>query len=101
MIAVKHCHSKGLSLIRDRLRYGRWIPWPTTTRNVKRGLDITWTLGPLKNKGLGALEHWSLGAFEGPEGVAAEPWPGGSSIIAFAALASAMGGRGMEPVQSS
>jgi predicted transposase YbfD/YdcC len=52
-------------LIRDRLTYGRRIPWRTTKREIKRGRDITWTLR----------------AMPAPEWVM-EQWPGSATIIA-------------------
>jgi len=52
-------------LIRDRLTYGRRIPWRTTKREIKRGRDITWTLR----------------AMPAPEWVM-EQWPGSAMIIA-------------------
>ena len=56
---------KGFRLIRDRLTYGRRIPWRTTKREIKRGRDITWTLR----------------AMPAPEWVM-EQWPGSATIIA-------------------
>ena len=44
LIALKHRRRKGFRLIRDRFDHGRWIPWLSSTREVKRGRDITWTL---------------------------------------------------------
>jgi predicted transposase YbfD/YdcC len=44
LIAVKHSRRKGFRLIRDRLSYGRRIPWRTSKREIKRGRDITWIL---------------------------------------------------------
>ncbi|MCP9889433.1 ISAs1 family transposase [Cyanobium sp. ATX 6A2] len=64
MIAVKHSRRKGFRLIRDRLTYGRRIPWRTSKREIKRGRDITWTLR----------------AMPAPEWV--EQWPGSATIIA-------------------
>ena len=52
-------------MIRDRLTYGRRIPWRTTKREIKRGRDITWTLR----------------AMPAPEWVM-EQWPGSATIIA-------------------
>ena len=52
-------------MIRDRLSYGRRIPWRTTKREIKRGRDITWTLR----------------AMPAPEWVM-EQWPGSATIIA-------------------
>jgi predicted transposase YbfD/YdcC len=52
-------------LIRDRLTYGRRIPWRTSKREIKRGRDITWTLR----------------AMPAPEWVM-EQWPGSATIIA-------------------
>ena len=52
-------------MIRDRLTYGRRIPWRTTKREIKRGRDITWTLR----------------AMPAPECVM-EQWPGSATIIA-------------------
>ena len=51
-------------MIRDRLTYGRRIPWRTTKREIKRGRDITWTLR----------------AMPAPEWVM-EQWPGSATII--------------------
>ncbi|MGL6134260.1 MAG: ISAs1 family transposase [Prochlorococcaceae cyanobacterium] len=65
MIAVKHSRRKGFRLIRDRLTYGRRIPWRTSRQEVKRGRDITWTLR----------------AMPAPEWVV-EQWPGSATIIA-------------------
>ncbi|QPN61447.1 ISAs1 family transposase [Synechococcus sp. CBW1002] len=65
MIAVNHSRRKGFRLIRDRLTYGRRIPWRTSRREVKRGRDITWTLR----------------AMPAPEWVV-EQWPGSATIIA-------------------
>jgi predicted transposase YbfD/YdcC len=52
-------------LIRDRLTYGRRIPWRTSKREIRRGRDITWTLR----------------AMPAPEWVM-EQWPGSATIIA-------------------
>jgi predicted transposase YbfD/YdcC len=52
-------------LIRDRLAYGRRIPWRTSKREIKRGGDIT----------------WDLRAVPAPEWVM-EQWPGSATIIA-------------------
>jgi predicted transposase YbfD/YdcC len=52
-------------LIRDRLTYGRRIPWRTSKREIKRGRDIT----------------WDLRAMPAPEWVM-EQWPGSVTIIA-------------------
>ena len=52
-------------MIRDRLTYGRRIPWRTTKREIKRGRDIT----------------WSLRAMPAPEWVM-EQWPSSATIIA-------------------
>ena len=52
-------------MIRDRLTYGRRIPWRTTKREIKRGRDISWTLR----------------AMPAPEWVM-EQWPGSATIIA-------------------
>ena len=52
-------------MIRDRLTYGRRIPWRTSKREIKRGRDIT----------------WSLRAMPAPEWVM-EQWPGSATIIA-------------------
>ena len=52
-------------MIRDRLSYGRRIPWRTTKREIKRGRDISWTLR----------------AMPAPEWVM-EQWPGSATIIA-------------------
>ena len=52
-------------MIRDRLTYGRRIPWRTTKREIKRGRGITWTLR----------------AMPAPEWVM-EQWPGSATIIA-------------------
>ena len=52
-------------MIRDRLSYGRRIPWRTTKREIKRGRDITWTLR----------------AMPAPEWVM-EQWPGSATFIA-------------------
>ena len=52
-------------MIRDRLTYGRRIPWRTTKREIKRGRDITWTLR----------------AMPAPEWVM-EQWQGSATIIA-------------------
>lgn len=52
-------------MIRDRLTYGRRIPWRITKREIKRGRDITWTLR----------------AMPAPEWVM-EQWPGSATIIA-------------------
>jgi predicted transposase YbfD/YdcC len=65
LIAVKHGRRKGFRLIRDRLTYGRRIPWRTSKREIKRGRDITWTLR----------------AMPAPEWVM-EQWPGSATIIA-------------------
>ena len=51
-------------MIRDRITYGRRIPWRTTKREIKRGRDITWTLR----------------AMPAPEWVM-EQWPGSATII--------------------
>nr|WP_255518227.1 ISAs1 family transposase [Synechococcus sp. CBW1002] len=64
-MAVNHSRRKGFRLIRDRLTYGRRIPWRTSRREVKRGRDITWTLR----------------AMPAPEWVV-EQWPGSATIIA-------------------
>ena len=65
MIAVKHGRRKGFRLIRDRLTYGRRIPWRTSKREIKRGRDIT----------------WELRAMPAPDWVV-EQWPGSATIIA-------------------
>jgi hypothetical protein len=65
LIAVKHSRRRGFRLIRDRLTYGRRIPWRTSGREVKRGRDISWTLR----------------AMPAPEWVM-EQWPGSATIIA-------------------
>jgi hypothetical protein len=52
-------------LIRNRLTYGRRIPWRTSKREIKRGRDIT----------------WDLLAMPAPEWVM-EQWPGSATIIA-------------------
>jgi hypothetical protein len=65
LIAVKHRRRKGFRLIRDRLTYGRRMPWRTSKREVKPGRDITWTLR----------------AMPAPEWVV-EQWPGSATIIA-------------------
>jgi predicted transposase YbfD/YdcC len=65
LIAVEHCRRKGFRLIRDRLTYGRRIPWRTSMREIKRGRDITWILR----------------AMPAPEWVV-EQWPGSATIIA-------------------
>jgi predicted transposase YbfD/YdcC len=52
-------------LIRDRLTYGRRIPWRTTKREIKRGRDISWTLRPMP------APEWVM-----------EQWPGSATIIA-------------------
>jgi len=52
-------------LIRDRLTYGRRIPWRTSKREIKRGRDIT----------------WDLRAMPAPAWVV-EQWPGSATIIA-------------------
>jgi hypothetical protein len=52
-------------LIRDRLTYGRRIPWRTSKREIKRGRDITWEL-------------WAMPA---PECVRVQ-WPGSATIYA-------------------
>ena len=52
-------------MIRDRLSYGRRFPWRTSTREIKRGRDIT----------------WDLRAMPAPEWVV-EQWPGSATIIA-------------------
>jgi predicted transposase YbfD/YdcC len=65
LIAVKHTRRKGFRLIRDRLTYGRRIPWRTSKREIKRGRDIT----------------WDLRAVPAPEWVM-EQWPGSATIIA-------------------
>jgi hypothetical protein len=52
-------------LIRDRFTYGRQIPWRSSTREVKRGRDIT----------------WSLRAMPPPQWVV-EQWPGSATTIA-------------------
>jgi predicted transposase YbfD/YdcC len=65
LIAVKHSRRKGFRLIRDRLTYGRLIPWRTSKREIKRGRDITWILR----------------AMPAPEWVV-EQWPGSATIIA-------------------
>ncbi|MGB5136648.1 MAG: ISAs1 family transposase [Prochlorococcaceae cyanobacterium] len=65
MIAVKHSRRKGFRLIRDRLSYGRRIPWRTSKREVKWGRDITWTLRAMP------APAWVEGQ-----------WPGSATIIA-------------------
>jgi len=52
-------------LIRDRLTYGRRIPWRTSKQEIKRGRDKT----------------CSLRAMPAPEWVM-EQWPGSATIIA-------------------
>ncbi|MFM9103025.1 MAG: ISAs1 family transposase [Cyanobium sp.] len=64
-MAVKHSRRTGFRLIRDRLSYGRRIPWCASRREVKRGRDIT----------------WDLRAMQAPEWVV-EHWPGSATIIA-------------------
>ena len=59
----------GFRLIRDRLTYGRRIPWCTSRREVSRGRDITWTLR----------------AMPPPEWVV-EQWPGSATSIAVRSL---------------
>ena len=51
-------------MIRDRLTYGRRIPWSASKRETKRGRDIT----------------WELRAMPAPEWVT-EQWPGSETII--------------------
>ena len=51
-------------MIRDRLTYGRRIPWRTSKREIKRGRDIT----------------WDLRAMPAPEWVM-EQWAGSATII--------------------
>ena len=41
LIAVNHGGRKGFRLIRDRLTYGRRLPWRISKREIKRGRDIT------------------------------------------------------------
>ena len=65
MIAVKHGRRKGFRLIRDRLTYGRRIPWRTSKREIKRGRGITWELRAMPAPG------WVV-----------EQWPGSATIIA-------------------
>jgi predicted transposase YbfD/YdcC len=65
LIAVNHARRKGFRLIKERLTYGRRIPWRTSKREVKRGRDITWTLR----------------AMPAPEWVV-EQWLGSATIIA-------------------
>jgi len=65
LIAVKHRRRKGFRLIRNRLAYGRRIPWRTSKREIQRGRDIT----------------WDLRAMPAPEWVV-EQWPGSATIIA-------------------
>jgi len=62
LIAVKHGLRKGFCLIRDRLTYGRQIPWCTSKREIKWGRDITWAL---------RAPEWVM-----------EQWPSSATIIA-------------------
>jgi hypothetical protein len=41
---VNLCCRKGLQVIRDRLTYGYNAPWQASSRDCKRGRDLTWTL---------------------------------------------------------
>jgi hypothetical protein len=52
-------------VIRDRLTYGRQVPFQTSTRERKRGRDLTWTL-----RGMPA-PPWVV-----------EHWPGSATILA-------------------
>ncbi len=52
-------------MIRDRLTYGRRIPWRTSKQEIKRGRDITWTLRAMP------APDWVI-----------EQWPGSATIIA-------------------
>jgi predicted transposase YbfD/YdcC len=52
-------------VIRDRLTYGRRVPWRASRRELAHGRDITWTLR----------------AMPAPEWVV-EHWPGSATIIA-------------------
>lgn len=52
-------------MIRDRLTYGRCVPWRASEHEVDHGRDIT----------------WSLRAMPAPEWVV-EHWPGSATIIA-------------------
>ena len=65
LIAVKLGRRKGFRLIRDRLTYGRRIPWRTSKREIKRDRDITWTLQAM------LAPEWVM-----------EQWPGNATIIA-------------------
>jgi hypothetical protein len=52
-------------LIRDRLTYGRRIPWRTSKREVTRERDITWDLRAMP------VPEWVM-----------EQWPGSATVIA-------------------
>ncbi|QNI71963.1 hypothetical protein [Cyanobium sp. NS01] len=67
-------------MIRDRLTYGRRVPWQTGKRELKRGRDINWALRAMPAR------EWVV-----------EQWPGSTTIIALRSH----GSRGCRPTDQT
>ena len=57
LIAVKHSRRRGFQVIRDRLTYGRRLPWRARKHGLAHGRAITWTLRAMPAPEW-VVEHW-------------------------------------------
>jgi hypothetical protein len=80
LIAIKGSRRKGFQLIRDRLTFGKRVPFRASVSERGHGRDITWTLR----------------AMEAPE-LVKDNWPGSALIIAVRSV----GIRDGKPVDES